>query len=253
MDIEKLMEEYFKWLREGTHLLKVGEYYEITTPFLDPMNDCLQIYVKQEGKDIYFTDDGIILYFLTSSGVKLTPKRKKQIEAIARQFGVQVSNSELIAKATSKNFPEQKLLFMQAMLRISDMYMTSQSKVSSFFKEDVKAFFDANEIYASPDVSLAGKSGYRYIYDYLFSPTKGRPERLCNVINNPNKSNINSALFSWLDTKDVRNKDSQFILLLNDENHVSNEAVEAATNYDVKTICWSQRNTKDNLDLLRIA
>ena len=130
------------------------------------------------------------------------------------------------------------------------MYMASQSRVASLFLDDVLQYFDNNEIFASQNVALSGKSGYKYVYDFLFSPTRHRPERLCNVINNPTKSNINSALFSWIDTKDVRKDTSEFILIVNDEKKIPSGVLEAAHNYDVKTIKWSDRNKQEVKQLL---
>ena len=47
MDIQGLIDEYAAWLREKITFEKFGEYYEITTPYLDNSNDYLQIYVKK--------------------------------------------------------------------------------------------------------------------------------------------------------------------------------------------------------------
>ena len=128
--------------------------------------------------------------------------------------------------------------------------MLSQNKVASFFFDDVLKYFDENEIYASQNVALSGKSGYKYVYDFLFSPTKYRTERLCNIINNPTKSNVNNALFSWLDTKDARRQNSEFILIVNDEKKIQSGVIEAAHNYDVKTIKWSERENPEIKQLL---
>ena len=48
MDIQSLLDNYINWLKSEITFSQIGEYYEITTPFLDPSNDYLQIYVKQE-------------------------------------------------------------------------------------------------------------------------------------------------------------------------------------------------------------
>ena len=39
MDIQGLIDEYAAWLREKITFEKFGEYYEITTPYLDNSND----------------------------------------------------------------------------------------------------------------------------------------------------------------------------------------------------------------------
>ena len=250
MDIHMLMDEYFEWIKKETSFAKMGEYYEITTPFLDPINDCIQIYIKQDGDTIYFSDDGMTIGNLEIEGVNLNSKRKQLISSIAMQYNSRVVGKELVAKSSLREFPQQKLFFVQAILRISDMYMLSQNRVASFFFDDVLKYFDENEIYASQNVALSGKSGYKYVYDFLFSPTKYRPERLCNIINNPTKSNVNNALFSWLDTKDARRQNSEFILIVNDEKKIQSGVLEAAHNYDVKTIKWSERENQEIKQLL---
>lgn len=250
MDVQKLMDNYFEWLKKETTFYKMGEYYEITTPFLDPINDCIQIYIKQEGDSIFFSDDGETINSLEKEGVNLNAKRKQLISSIAIQFNSKLIGREIVAKSSLKDFPQQKLYFTQAILRISDMYMASQNRVASFFLDDVLQYFDSNDIFASQNVALSGKSGYKYVYDFLFSPTRNRPERLCNVINNPTKSNINSALFSWLDTKDARKQNSEFILIINDEKRIQSGVLEAAHNYDVRTIKWSERENQEIKQLL---
>ena len=66
------------------------------------------------------------------SGIKLSDKRMSQIEHIATQFGVKLNKSELTYKTSVKNFPLGKMQFTQAMLRIGDMYLTSQSKAHTY-------------------------------------------------------------------------------------------------------------------------
>ena len=55
MNIQKHIDDYTSWLRSETAFDNIGEYHEITTPYLDNANDYLQIYVKQDGNDIFFT------------------------------------------------------------------------------------------------------------------------------------------------------------------------------------------------------
>ena len=46
MDIQRLIDDYTQWLRKEIQFEKVGEYYEISTPFLDSANDYIQFYVR---------------------------------------------------------------------------------------------------------------------------------------------------------------------------------------------------------------
>ena len=96
MDIQKLIDEYATWLRKEITFEKVGEYYEITTPYLDSANDYLQIYVRQDGDELYFTDDSATINNLKMSGFQLTAARKKHLQRILNQYGVKLNGDELI-------------------------------------------------------------------------------------------------------------------------------------------------------------
>lgn len=133
MDIEKRIDEYLKWLKQEIRFSPLSNgYYELVTPFLDSSNDYIQFYVKEENGHLFFTDDSWTLSTLEMSGIKLSDKRMSQIEQIATQFGVRLDKSELTYKTSVKNFALGKMQFTQAMLRIGDMYLTSQSKVQAY-------------------------------------------------------------------------------------------------------------------------
>lgn len=133
MDIEKRIDEYLKWLKQEIRFSPLSNgYYELVTPFLNSSNDYIQFYVKEENGHLFFTDDSWTLNTLEMSGIKLSDKRMVQIEQIAAQFGVRLNKSELVYKTSVKNFPLGKMQFTQAMLRIGDMYLTSQGKVQTY-------------------------------------------------------------------------------------------------------------------------
>ena len=250
MDIEKRIDEYLKWLKQEIRFSPLSNgYYELVTPFLDSSNDYIQFYVKEENGHLFFTDDSWTLNTLEMSGIKLSEKRMSQIEQIAAQFGVRLDKSELTYKTSVKNFALGKMQFTQAMLRIGDMYLTSQSKVQTYFHEDVDDFFREKEIFASKNVSFTGKSSYPHTFDYMWSRTKTHPERVCNVISTPNKANFTSSIFSCSDTIGAR-RDSQCILIVNDEKKINEEELVAAQNYGIHVIKWSEREDQNNLSMI---
>ena len=250
MDIEKRIDEYLKWLKQEIRFSPLSNgYYELVTAFLDSANDYIQFYVKEENGHLFFTDDSWTLNTLEMSGIKLSEKRMSQIEQIAAQFGVRLDKSELTYKTNVKNFPLGKMQFTQAMLRIGDMYLTSQSKVQTYFHEDVDDFFREKEIFASKNVSFTGKSSYPHTFDYMWSRTKTHPERVCNVISTPNKANFTSSIFSCSDTIGAR-RDSQCILIVNDEKKINEEELVAAQNYGIHVIKWSEREDQNNLSMI---
>lgn len=250
LDIQKLIDEYAAWLKSEISFEKVGEYCEITTPYLDSANDYLQIYVRQDGDDIFFTDDSATIRNLKMSGFQFTPARKAHLQRILNQYGVKLVGDELTTKASANNFAQKKHLFIQAMLRIDDMFAISKSKVASLFLDDIQAFFAEKEIYYSDNVQFTGTSGFSHNYDFLLQRSRTKPERLCQAVNNPNKSSMGNILFAWNDTKPARKNDSQLIVILNDQNSIARGIEDAFINYDAKVIRWSERNDEKNLALL---
>lgn len=250
MDIQKLIDEYATWLKSEISFEKIGEFYEITTPYLDNANDYLQIYVRQNGDDIFFSDDSATIHGLKMSGFQFTPNRKTYLQRILNQFGIKLEGDELVAKAPISLFAQKKHLFIQAIMRIEDMFAVSKSKVASFFLDDILDYFEEKEIYYSENVQFTGISGFAHNYDFLLQRTKNKPERLCQAVNTPNKSSVGNILFAWNDTKPSRKQDSQLIVILNDQNNVVRGVEDAFANYDAKVIRWSDRYKSETLSLI---
>ena len=255
MDIQKMIKEYTDWLYSSFSAVQVGEYYELTTPYLDRYNDHMQIYVKQESNGSYLlTDDGDIITSLASSGlfISRSPKRKRMLEHITRNFGISMNGNALEIRARKDTYPQKKHMLLQAMMTIDDMFIAepNPNNVQNFFAEDVGAFLDSNDIFYSRDFSLVGKTGSLYVYDYHLQRTKEKPERFCKAINRVNENSRNLALFNWVDTKEKRMDQSKLILFLNDEKQIKDADLEAFRSYDVNCILWSERDNPANLALL---
>ena len=140
-------------------------------------------------------------------------------------------------------------MFIQAILRVDDMFIASRANASSFFLDDLQAFFDEKEIYYSDNVQFPGISGLSHNYDFLLQRRRTKPERLCQAVNRLDRSKMSNILFAWYDTKPARKSDSQLIVIFNDHNSVSKKVEDGLLNYDVKVVRWSERNKQENLDL----
>lgn len=57
-EIQRLLDQYWSWLQEQTMVREVGDHVEITTPYLDRHNDCLQMYASKTKEGFILTDDG---------------------------------------------------------------------------------------------------------------------------------------------------------------------------------------------------
>jgi len=244
IEIEKLFNEYSNWLKDKTVLKKVAnDWIEVTTPYLDRHNDYIQFYIRQEGKDFLFSDDGFILNDLMDSGCYIdTPKRKQILKTTLMGFGVNIEGNALIIKSTKDMFSLKKHNYIQAMLAVNDLFYLSQSSVRSLFFEDVEQWLEVSDIRATPKVKFTGKSGYDHMFDFVIPKSRIQPERIIQTINNPRKDSAESLVFKWLDTKDTRSQNSMLYAFLNDMNgEIPSTIITAFENYQAIPVSWSQR------------
>ena len=238
-----LITAYISWLRQKITIQDIQGICEITTPFLDRHNDCLQIYVKISDGGLVLTDDGYTIKDLGLSGCEFTTeKRKKMLQTVLNGFGVNLQEGELIVEAQIHNFPQKKHNLLQAMLAVNDLFVMAAPMVASLFREDVEKFLKLNEIRFTPAVKFTGRSGYDHLFDFVIPASKVKPERIIRAINRPDRQNVINLVFAWNDTKEVRAPDSTAYGILNDtEQEVPPDVLGALKRYGVKSISWSER------------
>lgn len=241
----QLVDAYVKWLKSNTVIQNIGDYVSITTPFLDRYNDPIEIYVKRDENGYVITDDGYIINDLLMTDINLDNKKRKTIlNQILNSFGLKLDNNNaLVTTATIDNFPIKKHFMIQAMLSISDMFMTSNPVVISIFYDEVEKFLKNNDIRYVPNIQFTGKSGYIHNFDFVIPAYKDRSERIIKTINNPTKDNTTSVLFSWSDSRENRAPNSTMFAFLNDiDKEIKPEIINAYQQYEIKPVLWSKRN-----------
>lgn len=243
-DIRKLLDDYVVWLRDKTTLRKAPDnWVEITTPYLDRHNDCLQIYARRHNGGFILTDDGYIIEDLKQSGCKLdSPKRQDLLRTTLAGFGVQNNEGRLEVPTSPETFALRKHNLVQAMLAVNDLFFLAVPMVASLFYEDVVAWMDMTEIRYTPKVKFTGKSGYDHLFDFVIPKSRRWPERILQTITRPSRDTAEAVAFKWIDTKDVRSPDSKAYAFLNDqEQKVSQNVIDALDSYNVKPVPWSER------------
>lgn len=243
-DIQALVEQYSVWLKDRTSLREVGEYVEITTPYLDRHNDYLQIYAKRSNGGFVLTDDGYVIDDLELSGCRIdSPKRQVMFKATLNGFGVQANGTALEVKASRDNFSLRKHNLLQAMLAVNDLFYLASPTVASLFHEDVTAWLDLSNIRYTPSIKFTGKSGYDHRFDFVIPKSTDQPERVIRAINRPNRDTAQAMAFSWIDTREVRSRDARAYAILNDsEKTLSENIMDAMRNYEVHPLPWSARD-----------
>jgi hypothetical protein len=240
--MKNLIDSYLNWLKEKINYKEINGFYEITTPFLNHINDNIQFYLKRDEKNhIYMTDDGDTLDNLELAGIDINqPARKKELESILNGFGVKLKGRELHTIATPATFPMRKNNFIQAILAIDDLHILSSPKVEQFFLEDVTNFLEQNKVRYSRNIILQGKSTFHHKFDFLIPHSNNTPEKIIKAVPNPKKQNIIAHLFAFEDTKAAR--ENEGIMILNDsEKEVAPDVIQAIEEYGIYDFSWKNR------------
>ncbi len=240
--MKELIESYISWLKQKINYKEINGYYEITTPFVNHINDYIQFYLKRDERDrIYMTDDGETLSNLEMSGVEIsTPARKRELDTILNGFGVIIKGKELTTIATPPTFPMRKHNYLQALMAVDDLYVIASPKIETFFLEDVANFLHQKNVRFSRNIILQGKSSFQHKFDFLIPSSDKAPERIIKAVSNPKRQNIISHLFAFEDTKQARNNEG--IMILNDlEKEVAPDVSQAIDEYGIYDFPWKKR------------
>lgn len=242
-ECQDLINKYTDWLKQNINIKDRNGICEITTPFLDRHNDCLQIYVKKERDNLILTDDGYILRDLKLSGFEITTEKREQLlKSILNGFGAHLVGDEIVVVSKLENFAKKKHNLIQSMLAINDMFISAKSMVANIFKEDVEKFLHLHDIRFTPSIKFTGKSGFDHKFDFVIPSSKTQPERVIQVISRPNRQHITVFLFSWNDTQEVRPIKSIAYGFINDRDQsVSDDFENALGEYGIKPILWSRK------------
>jgi len=241
--MKDLIQNYIDWLKLKTNFKELNNgYAEITTPFVNHINDYIQIYLKKDDNNrLLITDGGDTINNLELEGVELnTNSRKKELEVILNGFGVSVKDKELITYATEGTFPYRKHNLIQCILAVDDMYILAQPRVESFFYDDVINFLNLNEVRYSTNIILEGKSSFQHKFDILIPKSRNENERIIKLSYSVKKQNIISQLFAFEDTKQKR--ENEGILIINDlEKEIPPDISMGIKEYGIYEFPWSMR------------
>jgi hypothetical protein len=240
---EALVDAYVSWLRQKYAVTSVGNFCEISTPFLDHHNDHIEVYVRRLADgSLVLTDGGDVIRDLAAGGVDVNSiSRRRMLATAAEVRGVAIEGEELTVRSTPEDFPKKKHALMQAMLAIGDLYITSRERVRGLFLDDVRDFLREHSIAFVPSVKIPGRSGFDHYADFVIPGIAARPERILQTVPDPNRQAVSLLLFMWQDIRGHREGNTRAYAMLNDEERDPSEAAAALTSYEISPLRWSRR------------
>ncbi|EGQ0312808.1 DUF1828 domain-containing protein [Staphylococcus pseudintermedius] len=247
--IEQKMNEYFKWMKQNYKYKKLEDSTEITTPFINPLNDYIRIYLDVlPNNDIRLSDDSLTMNELELAGIDIhTKARSILIQNVLNQFNLVLDGEEIVTNVKNNSFAQSKHNLIQGILKIYDLTLTTKSNVSRLFYEEVFDFLYNEEILGSAKVSVSGESGIKYFIDFILPETKSKPEKLINFANHLDFNKVTTDAFMYRDVKHNRPSRSglapQMFIVANDVEHpITAKARQAAEHEHLSILHWSDKD-----------
>jgi hypothetical protein len=242
---KRLIDDYLGWLREGYRVEPGEGHTVISTPFLDPHNDEIQIFVEAlPDERLRLSDDGYTLADLQDLGLEInTPKREAQLQQILNGFGVRVEDGELAVTASPRDFPQRKHSLLQAILAVHDLVVMGQAQVLSFFEEDVARFLKESHVPFIRGIKFSGRSGFDHHFVFAFPSMADRPDSVLHPANVLTRDLATSIAFAVNDVRLQRGKNAfEARVIINDqEQSPSSDHLDALRAYAIKPTLWSRR------------
>ncbi len=256
MDINFLLNSYTTWLRTQFQTRSLPDNkkdaYEITTPFLNNINDSIRLYVEDLGKGkIRLSDDGNTLNDLLLSGIDISSSetRLKLISDIKQNYQINQSDDVLFTVGPMESFPEMKQRLISAVIRIDDITFTKRSNVEQLFFDEVYNYFDKNDFGGIPQHPIEGRSGISYTLHYVIPARKKNQEKLFSFQNQISYNQMGISAYMYQDIKNSvgsheKTADSKLVIIYNDAvRNPSSNVFKIAADAEIQLIPWSAKKS----------
>ena len=203
LDCQQAIEGYVTSLREGFSCVGTEGRLRITTPYLYPDNDLIEIFVEElPSGQIRVTDLAETLRHLHARGFDVfeSPKRKFMVETIASRTGVDIFRGQLTKTGDISQIGDILFDVIVTARGVSDLIYTSKTFEPATFLEEVEEFLKVSQLPVEPKVKLIGMSGKPYVVH--FKVTIGFPrflQALSPVAAAGLKPKVDATVRMWVD------------------------------------------------------
>jgi hypothetical protein len=255
---QDIVRDYLSWLRERLRIVERGDVSVLSTPFLDPFHDGIQVYIERSNGQFVLHDNGNTLENLQCLGVKIedSARRKALIERAIAGCAVEMKKERLETTATAANLPQRAHYLITAVLRLNDLWMSHVPHTFTDFFELVAEFFDRHNVLYTANVSIPGRT-VEHPMDFVI-PLPQKRDRLIKLIGSPSSQTAKLVSFTWMELRDAR-PTSQRVVVLNDVRppdplveeteesfrQVSDQSIAILRGYSDAIFRWSEREKPD--------
>lgn len=113
---------YINWLNNQVTQADISGWIEITTPFLDGDNDCIQVYARMESDKIILSDFGDTIRSIRFSGWVIPEEHfTRCLEITTNRFGIRCDDEYVLsAEVTLDKLPQKLNDLIQCIAAVSN-------------------------------------------------------------------------------------------------------------------------------------
>lgn len=250
-----LAREYLAWLKDNLLTVRRGQASVLSTPFLDPFHDGIEIHAEQQGGQWLLHDAGRTLDNLLDLGVQIEKSERRQqiIEHAIAGCGVEWRGGRLQTLASADSLAQRAHFLLTSVARLNDLWMSAAPRTASDFFALVKEYLDERDARYIANVPIPGKT-VDHPMDFVVSLGRGN-DRLVKLIGAPTLQSAKLVSFTWMELREAR-PHSQRVVLLNDTalpdafsdedegnlRQISQQSVGILSAYSDKVLRWSAHN-----------
>lgn len=243
---------YAKWLHDHLVNVRHNDIELVSTPFLDPFNDGIEVAIDNTNGETIFHDLGRTINNLLDHGVDIT-KSEKKMQIVAHAIagcGVRFNENlnRLEISANSSNYAQKMHFLTTSIMRLNDLWMTAKPRTTTDFFETVKDFLDMHDILYTANKYIPGQA-VEHPIDFIIPLKKGK-ERLIKLIPNPSIQTAKLTSFAWIDLKNAHYQAEKFVLINDIKNEYQSKKSENIDSiletYSDKVMHWHSAENDPN-------
>lgn len=221
----------------------VNGFVRIRTPFLYPDGDVIDIYLQEKNGQKTLTDLGDTLGWLHGQTIarKKTTKQESLLQDICLNHGIEQYRGMFFLRVdTEQSFATEVIRLSQALVRVSDLWFTFQTRAYESIVEEVAEFLSDMKISFDQNVKYKGRSGRSRMID--FHTRNSSRTSFIEVLSTGSKaaanSKVDSIVSTWHDLSHMR---------------VGQRSIEFISLFDDTLDIWSSSNIQQLNDLSEIS
>ncbi|MFA7118799.1 MAG: DUF1828 domain-containing protein [Sphaerochaetaceae bacterium] len=167
---------YLEWLKKKTLFTSDGKTQCVSTPFISPYNDSIQIFFNFLPDDrIRLSDGGNTASDLDTLGMKLSPGSRLEAyeKKLLQEFNTTLENDEIVRYASPEDIFVSQHMLLSSIFAIQELthlssynYETKEAEKPQRLVHQIERLFIAHKINFSSDKSFVGSTGYQYKFDF---------------------------------------------------------------------------------------